>query len=137
MKSDEEKVDKDVMDWVTARRKTQPRTQEPRQEEEVKKNRQMVVIFVNVHGLKEFLMDVSLSDKVSDFVRRILHSASYSRQDTYVTCVGRVLRWSDELKSARVGDGCTVQIMNMMRGGGKHRKKKNKAEKKPAASPKN
>ena len=28
-----------------------------------------------------------------------------------------------------------MQIMNMMRGGGKHRNKKNKAEKKPAASP--
>ena len=36
-----------------------------------------------------------------------------------------------------VGDGCTVQIVNMMRGGGKHRNKKNRADKKPTASPKN
>ena len=48
-----------------------------------------------------------------------------------------VLRWNDELRSSGVDDGCTVQIMNMMRGGGKHRNKKNIAEKKTAASPKN
>ena len=35
-----------------------------------------------------------------------------------------------------VGDGCTVQIVNMMRGGGKHRNKKNGAENKPTTSPK-
>ena len=36
-------------------------------------------------------------------------------------------------------DECFVelQIMNMMRGAGKHRNKKNRVEKKPAASPKN
>ena len=50
--SDEEKVDKDVMDWVTVRRKTPLRTQEPRQEEEVRKNRQIVQIFVKVDGSK-------------------------------------------------------------------------------------
>ena len=38
--------------------------------------------------------------------------------------------------SCGVGDGCTVQITNTMRGEGKQRNKKNKAEKKPAASPK-
>ena len=31
--SDEGKVDKGVMDCITARRKTQPKTQEPRQQE--------------------------------------------------------------------------------------------------------
>ena len=36
-----------------------------------------------------------------------------------------------------VGDGCTVQIINMMSDGGKHRNKKNRAENKPIASPKN
>ena len=47
-----------------------------------------------------------------------------------------MLRWSDELRSSGVDDGCTVQI-NMMRGGGNHRNKKNRAEKKTAASLKN
>ena len=46
-----------------------------------------------------------------------------------------MLRWRDELWSSGVGDGCTVQIMNM-RGGGNHINQKNKAEKKPASSPK-
>ena len=35
-----------------------------------------------------------------------------------------------------VGGGCTVQIMNMMRGGGNHRNKRKKAQNKPTASPK-
>ena len=54
-----------------------------------------------------------------------------------MTCEGRVFRWSDELTSSGVDDGCTVQIMNMMRCGRKHRNKKYRAEKKTAASPKN
>ena len=49
----------------------------------------------------------------------------------YVVCEGRVLRWSDELRSSGVSDGCTLYVLNVMRGGGKHRNKKNKAEKKP------
>ena len=44
---------------------------------------------------------------------------------------GDALRRSDELRSSGVDDGSTVQIMNMMRGGGKHMNKKNRAEKKP------
>ena len=51
-----------------------------------------------------------------------------------MTCEGRVLRWSDVLKSCGIDDGCIVEIMNMMRGGGKNRNKKIKAETKPAAS---
>ena len=31
--------------------------------------------------------------------------------------------------------GCTVSIMSKMQGGGKHRNKKNKVEKKPATNP--
>ena len=54
-----------------------------------------------------------------------------------MTCEGRVLRRSDKLRSSGVGDGCTVQIMNMMRSKGKHRNRENKAEKKPPASPTN
>ena len=114
--SDEEKVDKDVMDWVTARRETQPRTQG-----------HMVQIFVKVYGFKDFLMDVSLTDKVSDTVRRIPNSDCKSRLDMYVTCKGRVLRWSDELRSFGVSDGCTLHVLNRMCGGGNH-VNKSKAE---------
>ena len=44
-------------------------------------NRQMIQIFIKVNGLKEFLLDVSMRDKVSDIVRRIPNSAGSSRQD--------------------------------------------------------
>ena len=83
--SDEEKVDKDVMDWVTARRKIQPRTQESRQEEEARKNRQMFQIFGKVDGSKTFALMVSPSDKVDDVIRRILNSVKSSESDVYMT----------------------------------------------------
>ena len=54
-------------------------------------------------------------------MRRIVKSVSSSKSDVYMRCEGRVRRWSDELRSSEVDDGCTVQIMNMMRGGGKLR----------------
>ena len=41
-----------------------------------------------IYGLKEFLMDVCVTDKVSDIVRQIPKSACYSKQDMYVTCEG-------------------------------------------------
>ena len=56
-----------------------------------------------------------------------------NRCDVYVTCEGKVLKGNEELRSSIVGDGCTVQIMNMMRG--THRNKKNR-EKQTTASPK-
>ena len=40
------------------------------------------------------------------------------------------------MKSCGVGDGSTVQVMNRTCGGGNHRNKRNKTEKKPAAHPK-
>ena len=47
------------------------------------------------------------------------------------------VRWSDKLRSSGVGDGCTVQIMITMRGGGQTQKqKRTKLRRKPAASPK-
>ena len=98
-------------------------------------NRQMIQIFIKVNGLKEFLLDVSMTDKVSDIVRRIPNSAGSCRQDVHMTCEGRVLRCNDEMRSSGVSDGCTVQNMNEMRGGGKHRNEKNKVEKKQAKSP--
>ena len=44
----------------------------------------------------------------------------------------RVRRRSDELRSCGVVDGSTVQVVSRMRGGGRHKDKKSKAEKKQA-----
>ena len=59
-----------------------------------------------------------------------------SDQDVYVTCEGRMQRTEDQLKSRGVRDGSAIQVMNRMRGGGKHKDKKNKVEKKQATSAK-
>ena len=120
--------------WIEVRRRT--RTQEPRQPEEDRKNRPMVQIFVKVDGSKTFPLMASPRDKVHEVMRRIRNNVKFSKSDVYMTCEGRVLRWGDELKSCGVDDGCTVQTMNMMCGGGKHSNRKNKAEKKLTASPK-
>ena len=57
------------------------RTAPGEREGEEWKNRKTVQIFVKVNGLKEFLMDVSMTDKVSDIVRRIRNNACYIRQN--------------------------------------------------------
>ena len=82
----------------------------------------MVQIFVKLDGSRTFSLMVSPSDKVDDVMRRTLNKEKSSKSDVYMTCEGRVLRWCHELRSSGVGDGCTVQIMNMMRGGGKTQK---------------
>ena len=45
-----------------------------------------------------------------------------------MTLYGRVLKRSEKLKSCEVTDGCTIQVTSRMRGGGKHKDKKSKAE---------
>ena len=50
-----------------------------------------------------------------------------------MTCT-RVRRRSDELRSCGVVDGSTVQVVSRMRGGGRYKDKKSKAEKKQAGS---
>ena len=55
-------------------------------------------------------------------------------EDVYETMHGRVLKRSEKLNSFEVSDGCTIQVMRRMRGGGKHKDKRSKAEKKQAAS---
>ena len=47
-----------------------------------------------------------------------------------MTSGGRVLRRSDKLRSCGVSDGYTIQVTSRMRGGGRHKDKKSKAEKK-------
>ena len=48
---------------------------------------------------------------------------------------GRVLRRNEKLKSCGVTDGCTIQVTSRMRGGGKHKDKKSKSEKKQTTNP--
>ena len=86
----------------------------------------MVQIFVKVDEAKVTPMDVSLTDgKVEDVVRQVQKD-----EDVYVTMHGKVLRRNEKLKSCGVTDGCTIQVTSRMRGGGKHKDKKGKVEKK-------
>ena len=43
---------------------------------------------------------------------------------------GKVLRRDEKLKNCGVSDGCAIQVTSRMRGGGKHKDKKSKVEKK-------
>ena len=91
-----------------------------------KRERKMVQIFVKVDGMKTVVMEVSPEDKV----QKILNTVSKSDRDVYVTSGGRTLKGGDKLKSCEVRDGSTVEITSRMRGGGRHKDKKSKVEKK-------
>ena len=91
-----------------------------------KRQRKMVQVFVKVDGGKTSTMEVKMSDRVDDIVKR----TPISDQDVYVTSGGRTLRRSDKLESCEVRDGSTVEVKSRMRGGGKHKDKKSKVEKK-------
>ena len=108
-----ELVEKDVTGWT----------------EVTRKKKKMVQIFVKVDGGKTSTMEMEMSDKVNDIVKKI----PISDQDVYVTSEGRVLRGGDELRKCGVRDGCTVEVMRRLRGGGRHKDKKNKVEKKQVA----
>ena len=110
----ENEVEKDVTGWTEVTRN---------------KRKKMVQIFVKVDGMKTVAMEVSPEDKV----QKILNTVSGSDQDVYVTSGGRLLRGSDKLKSCGVRDGSAVQVISRMRGGGKHKDKKGKEERKQVA----
>ena len=110
----EEEVKKDVTDWVEVRRRTR------------RKSRKMVQIFVKVDGCKTSVMEMEMSDKVDDIVKRI----PFSDRDVYVTNGGRILRRSDRLGGCEIRDGSMIQVTSRMRGGGRHKDKKSKVEKK-------
>ena len=104
-------VEEDVAGWTEGTRK---------------KRKKMVQIFVKVNGSKTSPMEVSLTDdRVEDVMRQIQKD-----EDVYVTMHGKVLRRDEKLKSCEVTDGCTVEVTSRMRGGGKHKDKKGKEEKK-------
>ena len=75
--------------------------------------------------MKMVAMEVSPEDKV----QKILNTEIGVDWDVYVTCDGRILRKDDKLKSCGFQDGSTVQDTNRMGCGGKHKDKKNNAEK--------
>ena len=75
-----------------------------------------------VNESKAIPMEVNMTDdKVEDVMRRIQNV-----EDTYITLHGRVLKKSERLKSCGVTDGCTIQVTNRLRGGGRHKVKKSK-----------
>ena len=112
----DDEVKKVVTDWTVVTRNK-------------KQKRRTVQIFVKVDGSKVTPMEVSLMDeKIEDVMRRIQKD-----EDAYVTMQGKVLRTSENLKSCGVTDGCTIQVTSRMRGGGKHKDKKSKEEKKQVA----
>ena len=106
-----EQVENDVTGWTEVTRK---------------KRRKTVQIFVKVDEAKVTPMDVSLTDgKVEDVMRQVQKD-----EDVYVTMHGRALKRNENLKSCGVTDGCTIQVTSRMRGGGRHKDKKSKVEKK-------
>ena len=89
----------------------------------------MVQTFVRVNGSKATLIEVNLTDDtVEDMMRQVQKD-----EDAYVTMQGKVLKTSQTLNSCGVTDGCTIQVTSRMRGGGKHKDKKSKGEKKQVA----
>ena len=53
-----------------------------------------------------------------------------SDRDVYVTSGGRILRRSDKLDNCEIRGGSMIQVTSRMRGGGRHKDKKSKVEKK-------
>ena len=105
-----EQVKKDVTDWTVVTRN--------------RRQRKMVQIFVRVNGSKVTPMEVNLTDdRVEDVMRRIQND-----EDAYVTLHGRVLKRGEKLKSCEVTDGCTIEVTSRLRGGGKHKDKRSKAD---------
>ena len=79
----------------------------------------MIQIFVKEDESKVTPMEVSLEDgKVEDVIRQIQKD-----EDAYVTLHGRVLKRSVKLKSCEVTDGCTIQVVSRLRGGGRNKSK--------------
>ena len=107
-------------DRAKVKRRTKQRRQPGRDEASVKFDGRMfrtIQMFVKVDGCQAFPLEVSLSDKVGDVVKRIPSSACDSKRDVYMTCEGRVIRRSDDLKGCGISDGGTLQVTPRLRGG--------------------
>ena len=112
-KERETEVKKDVTDWTVLTKN--------------RRQRKMIQIFVKVNGSNATPMEVNLKG----VMRRIQKDG-----DAYVTMHGKVQKMSEKLKSCEVTDGCTIQVTSRMRGGGNHKVKKSRVEKKQTASAK-
>ena len=113
VEEEREQVKKDETGWTVVTRS--------------KKHRKRIVqIFVKVDGGKTSAIEMEMSDRVDDIVKKI----PISDQDVYVTSGGRILRRRDKLESCEVRDGSTMEVTSRMRGGGRHKDKKSKSEKK-------
>ena len=123
-------VDEDETGWIEARRSTGRRAGDGRKDDRGESCK-MVQIFVTVNGSRAITMEMALSDKVSDIVKR---SVGCSKIDVYVTSDGRVLWRNEELRNCGVSEGSTVEITSRMRGKGKHREKQSKKEKERSGS---
>ena len=106
----DEEVKEDVMGWTVVTRNR-------------KQKRRMVQIFVKMDGARTVPMEVSLDAKVREVARRVLRGGSEDDQDVYVMSDGRVLQVSDDLRSCGVRDGCTMQVVRRLRGGGRSKGK--------------
>ena len=73
------------MDWTLVTRSAKQR------------RRRTVQIFVNVVGSRTIMIEMVVSDKVSDIVKRIPTSACCGKSDVYVMCEEKVLRRGEEL----------------------------------------
>ena len=82
-----------------------------------------IQIFVKEDGAKTFPMEVPLDAKVREVARRVLGIGSENDQDVCVTSDGKVLHVSDDLRSCGVRDGCTVQLVRRLQGGGRSKGK--------------
>ena len=69
----DKEVERNVMDWTMVTRSA-------------KQKRRTIQIFVKWDGSRTITMEMALSDKVSDIVKRILTSACCSKSDVYVKC---------------------------------------------------
>ena len=85
---------------------------------------QKVQIYAKVDGMKTVVTEMSPKDEV----QKIL-TVSGGDWHVYATCEGRIPRKDDEMESCGVRDGSTVQVKSRMRGGGRHKDKKSKVEK--------
>ena len=85
-------------EWVTVKRKSGKK-------ESTRNSGSVTQIFVKMDSCKKVTQDVTPSDKVSDIMRRIPNNVCWSKGNIFVILGGRVLRWSDDMKTCCIEDG--------------------------------
>ena len=130
--------------WVTVnkrskqRREQEERAEHMKHEEGVNSDKEGLPrrsgrtrqIFVKVDNFKTVMLDMTLSDKVKDVMRRIQNKVRRCEDDMHVSFEGKVLRGSDEMNACGVKEGSTLHAISRVRGGGVHKHKKQVKRKK-------